>query len=66
VQLAQMASIAIENTLFAERARGQPHQGRISFHAQPRAAHARSMRCWDGRSFCGSKISVRKSPMAWT
>ena len=40
VQLAQMASIAIENTLLQRGARGEPPQGRVPRDALARAAHA--------------------------
>ena len=39
-QLAQMASIAIENARQRRGARGQPHEGRVPGDALARAAHA--------------------------
>ena len=40
VQLAQMASIAVENSPLRRRTRSQPHQGRIPLHPLARTAHA--------------------------
>jgi CheY-like chemotaxis protein len=64
VQLAQMGSIAIENTLFAESAR--PTESRTSFC--PRSAMScarRSTRSSAGRSCSASKSSPRRRATVW-